>query len=88
MTREATVTDDQVIADLEFSPICNIRERWTFLGYTVSKRTRCTNLASWIALFPCCGLTIFVCEEHRVWPREFPHCRQPWYGYHLTWKRI
>ncbi|QZE10514.1 hypothetical protein SEA_SCOOBYDOOBYDOO_197 [Mycobacterium phage ScoobyDoobyDoo] len=89
MSTDTQIQDDsEVLNGLEFDPPCQARERLRILGVTVYVWPRCVRKAIWVAMFPCCGFTLFTCDPHRRTPSEFPHCGHPWRSHHLIWSRI
>lgn len=84
-----THIDESVLADLDFNPICSVREVHRVFWIIHRIKPPCGDPAKWVALFPCCGHTMFTCHEHHSSTRgRYPHCGIPWATYHLTWSKI
>jgi len=55
-TDTSTFTDEAVIVEENIHPVRQCE---------FNRGTRCQNRASWIMMFPCCGVNSFFCTEHK-----------------------
>ena len=89
-------TDDQVLADLEHAPECELQTQgvigWYRWSFNVGGMRDCHNKARWIGQVPCCGETMFACD--RCYQRftnpdnEFVCCGRDLPVMMITWSRI
>lgn len=87
-TKVAEDVDTEVLDDLDFTPECEVRDNLRVMRFTLWTWPKCTRQAQWVALFPCCGATTFVCTPHRRARGKFEHCRMHWLSHQLTWSKI